>query len=34
MFDVELVDQNGQMWRLADGLQRGAVVLLFYRGDW
>ena len=32
--EFELVDQAGQLWRLADTLQRGAVVLVFYRGDW
>ena len=32
--DIELTDQTGQPWRLADALQRGAVVLVFYRGDW
>lgn len=34
MFDGELTDQAGQPWRLAGALQRGAVVLVFYRGDW
>jgi len=32
--DIELTDQTGQPWRVADALQRGAVVLVFYRGDW
>ncbi len=32
--DIELTDQAGQPWRLAGALQRGAVVLVFYRGDW
>ena len=32
--DIELTDQTGQPWRLADALQRRAVVLVFYRGDW
>ncbi len=34
MSDIELIDQAGQPWRLAGALQRGAVVLIFYRGDW
>ncbi len=34
MMHVELPDQNGQLWRLADAMQTGAVVLVFYRGDW
>ncbi len=32
--EFELVDQAGQPWHLSDALQRGAVVLVFYRGDW
>ena len=31
---VELTDQAGQPWRLSAALRRGAVVLVFYRGDW
>ena len=34
MQDIDLTDQGGQRWRLADALERGAVVLVFYRGDW
>lgn len=34
MQDFELTDQNGKSWRLADALERGAIVLVFYRGDW
>jgi peroxiredoxin len=34
MQDFELTDQAGQPWRLTDALQAGAVVLVFYRGDW
>jgi len=34
MINVELTDQNGQTWRLAHALSQGAVVLVFYRGDW
>jgi peroxiredoxin len=34
MQDLELIDQAGQTWRLTDALQNGAVVLVFYRGDW
>ena len=34
VYDFELDDQAGQPWRLAGALQRGAVVLVFYRGDW
>ena len=32
--DVELSDQQGRARQLADALQQGAVVLVFYRGDW
>jgi hypothetical protein len=32
--DFELVVQSGNPWRLEDALAQGAVVLLFYRGDW
>lgn len=34
MQNVELTDQAGNPWRLTDALGRGAVVLVFYRGDW
>jgi len=34
MQDLELTDQAERAWRLADELKRGAVVLVFYRGDW
>ncbi|MDQ3780734.1 MAG: hypothetical protein M3354_09355 [Chloroflexota bacterium] len=34
MHNVELTDQAGQPWQLAGALLRGAVVLVFYRGDW
>jgi peroxiredoxin len=34
MHEIELTDQAGQPWRLADALQQSAVVLVFYRGDW
>jgi len=34
MQDFELMDQAGQPWRLTDALQDGAVVVVFYRGDW
>jgi len=32
--DFELTDQAGQPWRRGEALRRGAVVLVFYRGDW
>jgi peroxiredoxin len=32
--DFELPDQEGKQWRLADQLERGPVLLVFYRGDW
>jgi peroxiredoxin len=32
--EVDLTDQAGRPWRLADALGEGAVVLVFYRGDW
>ncbi len=32
--DFELADQSGRRFRLADALREGAVVLVFYRGDW
>lgn len=31
--DFSLVDQAGQLWHLADH-RDGAVVVVFYRGDW
>jgi hypothetical protein len=31
---IALTDQAGETWRLPAALARGAVVLLFYRGDW
>jgi len=31
---IALTDQAGETWRLPVALARGAVVLLFYRGDW
>ncbi len=34
MNDFALTDQTGQPWRLAEARQQGAVVLVFYRGDW
>ncbi len=34
MHDFELTDQAGQPWRLREALQHGAIVLVFYRGDW
>lgn len=34
MMNVELVDQAGKPWRLREALAEGAVVLVFYRGDW
>ena len=34
MKDFTAIDQNGQPWRLSEALGRGAVVLVFYRGDW
>lgn len=32
--DFELTDDQGHSWRLADHLQRGPVLVVFYRGDW
>jgi len=32
--DFALPDHEGHAWRLADHLARGAVLLVFYRGDW
>ena len=33
MENFEVTDQAGRTWRLADALKKGAVVLVFYRGD-
>jgi len=32
--DFELTDNRGSPWRLSDQLQRGPLLLFFYRGDW
>jgi peroxiredoxin len=32
--DFQLEDQAGRPFLLADALADGAVVLVFYRGDW
>jgi peroxiredoxin len=32
--DFELPDHETNIWRLADHLKQGAVLLVFYRGDW
>jgi peroxiredoxin len=32
--DFELPDQHGRPWRLSEALQRGRILLVFYRGDW
>jgi len=32
--EFELPDHEGKPWRLADHLQQGPVLLIFYRGDW
>ena len=32
--DFELLDQAGQPWQLSEAIGCGAVVLVFYRGDW
>jgi peroxiredoxin len=32
--DFELPADDGQPWRLSSALQRGAVLVVFYRGDW
>jgi len=32
--DFELPDHHGKAWRLSDLLERGPVLLVFYRGDW
>lgn len=34
MRDFSLTDQAGRPWRLGDARAEGAVVLVFYRGDW
>lgn len=34
MQDFTLTDQAGRPWRLGEWLERGAIVLVFYRGDW
>jgi peroxiredoxin len=34
MQDFVLTDQAGRPWRLSEHLERSAVVLVFYRGDW
>lgn len=34
MRDFELEDQAGRWWKLSEALDRGGLVLLFYRGDW
>ena len=34
MHDIELIDQAGEQWQLSKVLSSGAVVLVFYRGDW
>ena len=34
MQGIELTDQAGGRWRMSDALRHGAVVLVFYRGDW
>jgi peroxiredoxin len=32
--EFELSDQDGRPWRLSEALERGPVLLVFYRGDW
>jgi peroxiredoxin len=32
--DFELPSTEGKAWRLSEHLAQGAVVLVFYRGDW
>lgn len=32
--DFTLPDSTGAAWRLSEGLARGPVLLIFYRGDW
>ena len=32
--DFELPDHEGKAWSLADHLERGPALLVFYRGDW
>jgi hypothetical protein len=34
MRELTLTDQAGKPWRLSDALKTGAVVLVFYRGEW
>jgi peroxiredoxin len=34
MQDFALTDQAGTPWLLTNALEQGAVVLVFYRGDW
>jgi peroxiredoxin len=34
MPEPDLADQAGRPWRLVDALAEGAVVLVFFRGDW
>ena len=31
---IDLTDQAGERWLLSEALRQGAVVLVFYRGDW
>lgn len=31
---ISLTDQAGEQWALSNALRQGAVVLVFYRGDW
>ena len=32
--DFDLPDHEGKAWSLADHLERGPALLVFYRGDW
>jgi len=32
--DFHLLDHAGHTWRLSDALNKGALALVFYRGDW
>jgi len=32
--EIGLEDQASQTWRLPEALGQGALVLVFYRGDW
>jgi len=32
--DFELPDHDGNPWRLGEHLERGPLVLVFYRGAW